>query len=284
MCVSPVLLVVWNMLFIQAHMAGYPGRTAAWSWVCFLVNKHWFLSGLVGKIYFNPLVNPEVRESSLAERSPTRGSEAVCCMKEAWWVERNPVTPLEMQMLLLFCRTEPCWASQKGRGVQVSFVPPGKCKHKLWSDANERTPADFGISLQVRRKDIIWTSLLLTTKRIVTIKRILIATKRLCHHQSWHNCKTFWTKIRRSVNRGRRTSQLHTSHSPLFSGAVWSLLWPGLPLDQINTLWRCQGDSVGLQISTALSLAPCPARTQSLTHAIGLQCSVRERKKPQPFP
>lgn len=137
-CVSPVLFVTWNTLFIQAYMAGYPSRTAVWSWVCFLVNKHWFLSGLVGEIYFNPLVNSAIRDSSV-ERSPTSGSEAACCMKGAWWVKRNPVTPLEMQMqlLLLFCRREPCWASQKGRGgVQASFTPPGKCKHKLWSDVD----------------------------------------------------------------------------------------------------------------------------------------------------
>lgn len=55
-------------------------------------------------------------------------------------------------------------------------------------------------------------------------------------------------------------------------------------MDQTSTLWRCQGSTVGLQISTALSLGLCPARTQSLMHSIALQCFARERKKPQPLP
>lgn len=84
-------------------------------------------------------------------------------------------------------------AALQGRAADPAERPKkeeGECKHRLHlqgnvsinSDlmlivANERTPAGFGIGLQVRRNVIIRTSLLITTKRIV-----------LCHHQSWQYC------------------------------------------------------------------------------------------------
>lgn len=206
-------------------------------------------------------------------------------MEGAWRVEGSPVPPLEkqMQLLLLSCRGNPQIMlgipQRKRMSVTHLLYLQGNAiinSDLMQIDANEKTPADFRVDPQVRRNDIIWILLRITTEGMI-----------LWYHQSWQYCQTFWTKVSRSVSRCRRALRLCPPHLSLVSQAVCSVLWPGaVSVGQTSTWWRYRGDTLGMQIPTALSLALYPPRTQFHTcSSSAVLCKGREEaSSPSPKP